>query len=122
MCCSIISGNDQDVDNALVENEGLVDNHAYTLIGAKKIILDNNDTTERLIKIRNPYGRKEWTGDWGDKSSLWTIKTREQVNCEDKDDGIFFICFNDFMKFFTTTTICYYMDSCEDNFICDQHD
>ena len=108
-----------DVDNEQVEHEGLVDDHAYTLMGAHTIYLDNNETTERLMKIRNPFGRKEWTGDWGDKSSLWTARTRLQVNGEDQEDGIFFISFNHFMKFFTATSICYYMDSCEDNFICD---
>jgi len=76
----------------------------------------------RLIKIRNPYGMKEWNGAWSDKSSLWTVKTREQVNCEDKEDGCFFINLEDFIKFFTRTTICYYMDECEDNYIVDQHE
>lgn len=122
MCCSIVSKYDENVDNQQVEFEGLVDNHAYTLIGAHIIYLDNNEETERLIKIRNPHGRKEWTGDWCDRSELWTPKTRLQVNSENKSDGIFFISFKHFMKFFTTTTICHYMDSCEDNFICDQHD
>lgn len=69
-------------------------------------------TEHRLLKIRNPYGMKEWTGDWSDNSKLWTVKTRLQVNCEDKEDGSFFISLNDFIKFFTRTTICYYMDEC----------
>lgn len=89
----------------------------------KTVWLDDKGTdTERLIKIRNPYGRVEWKGDWGDKSSKWTVSTREQVNCEDKEDGIFFISFKDFVKFFATTTICYYIDDCEDSFIADQHE
>jgi len=52
-----------------------MDAHEYTLIGVKEITLDDC-STERLIKIRNPYGKKEWTGDWGDKSKKWTLKTR----------------------------------------------
>ena len=100
-----------------------MDNHAYTLIGAKQIFLDEKGSaTERLVKVRNPYARVEWKGDWGDKSSKWTVHTREQVNCEDKEDGIFFICFKDFLKFFATTTICYYLDDCQDSFISDQHE
>ena len=64
----------------------------------------------------------EWNGDWGDKSKKWTLRTREQVNCADKEDGVFFISLADFIKFFTRTTICYYMDEYEDNFITDQHE
>lgn len=28
-------------------------------------------TTERLVKIRNPWGEQEWNGKWGDKDSTW---------------------------------------------------
>ena len=95
-----------------------MDAHEYTLIGAKEITLDDC-STERLIKIRNPYGKKEWTGDWGDKSKKWTLKTSQQVNGEDKDDGCFFISFKDFMAFFTLTTICHYMPENVDNCVVD---
>jgi hypothetical protein len=44
---------------------GLVDAHAYSLIGAFEINL-RNGKKERLCLIRNPWGKKEWTGDWGD--------------------------------------------------------
>lgn len=91
------------------------------MIGAK-IVTDANLDEHRLIKVRNPYGMKEWTGDWSDKSSKWTVKTREQVNGEDREDGCFFISFADFIKFFTRTTICYYVDGYEDNYITDQHE
>ena len=78
MCCSIYSSQDEEVDQSGVKEAGLVDNHAYTLIGAKTIFLDQKGSeTERLIKIRNPYGRVEWQGAWGDKSSKWTVHTRE---------------------------------------------
>lgn len=66
MCCSVVSGNDKDVNFTDVKAGGLVDNHAYTLIGAKSIFLDKSEMTENLVKIRNPYGRVEWKGDWGD--------------------------------------------------------
>lgn len=98
-----------------------MDAHAYSLISANVITLDNGKK-ERLIQIRNPYGRKEWKGDWGDKSSKWTANTASQVDYERKDDGCFWICFRDYMKFFFRTTICYYDDAIEDNYVEDQHD
>ena len=92
------------------------------MIGAKNVYLSNKASYVRLCKIRNPYGMKEWQGDWGDKSKKWTPKTRQQVNGEDKEDGIFFMCLEDYMKFFSRTTICYYMENGEDNFLSDQHE
>ena len=76
MCCSTYSGADKDVDSQDVLESGLQDGHAYTLIGVKEIIKDDMKI-ERLLKVRNPYGRKEWQGDWSDKSKKWTVKTRD---------------------------------------------
>ena len=54
---------------------GLVDAHAYSLIAAKEITNDQGKPV-RLLQIRNPWGKKEWTGDWSDKSPLWTEKCK----------------------------------------------
>ena len=45
--------------NAEVAASGLQDSHAYTLIGAYNIIQDDLKEV-RLLKVRNPYGMKEW--------------------------------------------------------------
>ena len=57
--------------------------------------------------MRNPWGKKEWQGDWSDSSSKWTPKTKAQVDYTDAEDGTFFIAFKDFYKFFFITTVCY---------------
>jgi hypothetical protein len=36
----------------------------------------------RLIKIRNPYGLKEWNGDWSDNSKLWTPDMKIKTGLE----------------------------------------
>jgi Calpain family cysteine protease len=45
--------------------------HAYTLIEATQVEVDDG-STEKLLKIRNPWGQFEWSGDWSDNSSKWT--------------------------------------------------
>lgn len=50
---------------------GIVDAHAYSLIAAVEIDLDWL-MKEKLLLVRNPWGFKEWTGEWSDKSMKWT--------------------------------------------------
>ena len=52
--------------------------------------------TIKLLKIRNPWGHKEWNGDWSDKSKLWTDDLKKKLGYEDVDDGIFWMNFDDF--------------------------
>ena len=93
---------------------GLVDAHAYSLIGAFEINL-RNGKKERLCLIRNPWGKKEWTGDWGDQSPLWDDFTKPQVpNFEVADDGCFYISFKDYDKFFYITTVCFFKTGYQD--------
>ena len=44
-------------------------------------------------------------GDWSDKSNKWTPELRKKLGAKDADDGIFFICYDDYMKYYRSTTI-----------------
>ena len=121
MATAVASQADEDLSRREVKKAGLVDAHAYSLIAAK-IIEDDQGNKIRLCQIRNPWGKKEWQGDWSDKSSLWTPKTKSQVKFQDKNDGTFWISFKDYIEFFYITTICFYNDKYEDTFVTDQHD
>ncbi len=58
-----------------MKNVGLVDAHAYSLIATHEEEYEKGKKA-RLIQIRNPWGFKEWTGDWSDKSDKWTPELR----------------------------------------------
>jgi len=84
---------------------GLVSSHAYTVIS----VYDFDDN--KLLKIRNPWGGGfEWNGDFGDKSNKWTKEIKQKVNFQDADDGIFYMTFQDFLKYFPYTFVCKYYD------------
>jgi calpain-15 len=121
MATAVYSAADEDVSKSEVKKLGLVDAHAYSLIAAREIE-DDSGKKVRLIQIRNPWGKKEWQGDWGDKSDKWTEKTKDQVDFKRKNDGTFWISFEDYVDFFYLTTICYYNKKYEDTFVADQHD
>lgn len=86
---------------------GLIDGHAYSLISVKFL---NNE--HQLVRLRNPWGSTEWTGDWSDNSAKWTPKLRaalsvdEQEAMQNNDDGLFWMSFQDFTRLFTTLTVC----------------
>jgi hypothetical protein len=87
-----------------IKNFGLVPCHAYTLVGVKEII--HNGQALRLVKIRNPWGKGEWTGDWSDKSELWNDELKSLLGFKDSNDGTFYMNMADFLKMFTRTDIC----------------
>jgi calpain-15 len=55
----------------LLEKLGLIGNHSYGILDVREVKLANGKS-ERLLKLRNPWGDFEWNGDWGDDSDLWT--------------------------------------------------
>jgi len=56
------------------KKNGLVKNHAYTLLNA--VSLSNGS---QLVKVRNLWGGFEWNGDWSDFSNLWTSAVKFEI-------------------------------------------
>jgi calpain-15 len=48
--------------------------------------------------LRNPWGSHEWKGDWSDQSDCWTEETKKICNWSDKNDGIFWMPVDEFVK------------------------
>lgn len=74
--------------------KGFVSSHAYAVLQA----WEEGDL--KLLKLRNPWGRTEWDGDWSDGSKLWTPEMMQKLEHRFGDDGIFWISFKDFLKHF----------------------
>eukprot|EP00054_Salpingoeca_dolichothecata_P008770 m.49733 g.49733 ORF g.49733 m.49733 type:complete len:845 (+) comp17946_c0_seq3:46-2580(+) len=81
---------------------GLVSGHAYSLIQAK-----STSSGHKLLNLRNPWGRFEWNGDWSDSSPLWTAELREELKVSTADDGLFWMSFEDFLKYFASLNVCF---------------
>jgi len=63
----------------------------------KVVEADNN----KLVCLRNPWGSSEWTGDWSDESEKWNKRLKNLVGFDGvKDDGTFWMDFNDYFKEF----------------------
>lgn len=90
------SNSHPDGDAASVE--GIVQGHSYSVLSCH--VVEHNGPL-RLIKLRNPWSDGEWTGAWCDTSDLWTDELKEQLGWSKKDDGIFFMNFEDFFIHFS---------------------
>ena len=75
-----------------------------------------------LIQLRNPWGNDtEWKGAWGDNSDNWNEKRKREAYARMKDvagrveeigkeDGIFWMSFNDFYLNFADLSLCRFFD------------
>lgn len=62
------------------------------------------------MKLRNPYGKKEWQGLFSDGSCVWTDEAREITGNEqgdESDDGVFWMHLSDFMSYLQVVAVCY---------------
>jgi hypothetical protein len=88
MTCSILKRMKKETKDAsfsILKDIGLKNQHSYTILEVKELILDDNKV-EYLVFLRNPTGNiyckddEVWKGDWSPLSTKWTPKTRKQCN------------------------------------------
>ena len=53
-----------------VSSVGLNNGYTYNLLAIYQIT-NSEGNNVYLFKLRNPWSKGEWSGDWSDKSSLW---------------------------------------------------
>ena len=62
------------------------------------------------MKIRNPWGEKEWKGGASDSDKkFWNSISpldRKRLGHENKDDGVFFMFWEEFINYFQLVDIC----------------
>ncbi len=109
MCCSvdpILASKKFDLfdTNKMLRSCGLVPQHAYSVLDAIEFPDD-----VRLVQLRNPLGKIEYTGPWNDDDPRWTSALRaltRRPDQTDSDDGSFFMAMEDFAKYFGEITVC----------------
>ncbi|PWY78339.1 putative calpain [Aspergillus heteromorphus CBS 117.55] len=74
------------------DREGISENHSYSIMDAREV------DGQRLLRLRNPWGKKEWTGAWSDGSEQWTPEWMAKLGHKFGNDGFFWISYEDLLK------------------------
>lgn len=105
MSCWVKEDNEDSMDDAI--EQGLNTGLPYSLIRLE-VVRNSEGEMERIMQMRNSIGKSTWIGDWGPGSLKWTqdLLKSLKVTLQNKIDGIFWIGYSDFLKFFEGGFIC----------------
>ncbi|PNY29789.1 Calpain-9 [Tolypocladium capitatum] len=81
------------------QRDGICEGHAYIVLEARTL-----KTGQRLVKLRNPWGKVRkglWEGPWSDGSKEWTTEVQEELGHKFGNDSVFWISYEDLIRKYT---------------------
>ncbi|EEB14001.1 Calpain A, putative [Pediculus humanus corporis] len=81
---------------------GLLTQSAYSVTGLARV--RNHLGEIPLVRLRNPWGKGDWTGPWSERSWEWeglNDRDKEILSTRAQNEGEFWMSFEDFVKNFT---------------------
>lgn len=83
---------------------GLLGAHYYTVIDAFE--LETEAGTKRVLKLRDPWQETKWKGEWTDNWPAWSAENKKIVGFDYREKNVFFISFEEFLRWFDNVQIC----------------
>ncbi|KAH8586197.1 hypothetical protein B0O99DRAFT_82526 [Bisporella sp. PMI_857] len=84
------------LDGRYGTRDGISDGHAYVIMEAREL-----STGQRLLKLRNPWGKgknSNWEGPWSDGSKEFTPEAQLELNHKFGNNSAFWISFEDLLR------------------------
>ena len=92
---------DANLTHPIDRQNALLSGHTYSIVQVKEAY------NHKLINIRNLWGYFQWDGAWSRRSAFWTPDIVSVLKpCLEEDDGTFWMCFDDFIRFFAGINVC----------------
>ena len=113
------SSNYNSAGHSSKDDNGIAFSHAYTLLGAYEVDLQTpvtnadgtTSSTQKLIKMRNPWSREGYVSSWSDDDAKWSnVSASEQTRIGKSSslyDGVFFMDIAKFRESFKYSSINY---------------
>lgn len=64
---------------------GLESDHAYSILDARQV------NSQRLVRLRNPWGEKEWKGALTENWTKWPKTIKHKFIPSSSNDGVFWM-------------------------------
>jgi len=64
---------------------GLESDHAYSILDARQV------NSQRLVRLRNPWGEKEWKGALTENWTKWPKTLKHKLITSSANDGVFWM-------------------------------
>ena len=93
------------------DDMGLTQSHAYGIL--RVVEESDSNGTHKLIQVLNPWAKAkgEWQGKWSDNDQKsWSRRMRQRLNYtpnKSRNDGRFYISYEDFIQRFTEVYVCH---------------
>ncbi|KAF7559142.1 hypothetical protein G7046_g5015 [Stylonectria norvegica] len=84
------------LDDGYGDRNGIYEKHAYVVMDAKTL-----KSGQRLVKLRNPWGKVSkgiWQGAWSDGSKEWTREAQEEIDHKFGIDAVFWITYEEMIR------------------------
>lgn len=84
------------LDGGYGSRDGISEGHAYVVMEAREL-----STGEKLVKLRNPWGKGKkgnWEGAWSDGSKEFTPEAQQELNHKFGNDSVFWISYKDLLR------------------------
>ncbi|QSZ29293.1 hypothetical protein DSL72_003806 [Monilinia vaccinii-corymbosi] len=84
------------LDAGYGSRDGIAESHAYVIMEAREL-----SSGERLLKLRNPWGKIKkgnWEGPWSDGSKEFTPEAQIELNHKFGNDSVFWISYQDLLR------------------------
>ncbi|KAI4891005.1 hypothetical protein NFI96_023014 [Prochilodus magdalenae] len=104
LLCTTIYGRSNEKEKETKEH--LIKLHVYSITGAEEVHV--NGCLVQLVRLRNPWGHKEWDGPWSDSSKEWdTVLPQEKAKLNyNANDGEFWMAYSDYKAQYSVVEIC----------------
>ncbi|MEE6497073.1 hypothetical protein FKM82_002581 [Ascaphus truei] len=102
-------------DMEAVTPRGLIKGHAYSVTGIRKVrqgqksLFSGKAEKLFMVRMRNPWGKREWNGAWSDESEEWNKVSESEklaLGLTVRDDGEFWMTFEDWCTNYTHADVC----------------